>query len=46
MTPEQLIKSADPEEAKSLDIRPDAVGVLPYWRNWWETFRFRPLDGF
>ena len=40
MTPEELTKSADPEQAKSLSIGPDVVGELPYWRNWPQTFDF------
>ena len=40
MTPEELLKSVEPKEAKSLYIGPDTVGALPYWRNWWENFDF------
>lgn len=40
MTPEELIESADPEQAKALETRPNFLGERPYWRNWPETFDF------
>jgi hypothetical protein len=40
ITPAELVKSADPGEAKSLDIRPDVYGQRPYWRDWPQTFDY------
>jgi hypothetical protein len=40
ITPEELVKSADPEESKMLDTGPNFLGERPYWRNWPETFDF------
>jgi hypothetical protein len=40
MTPEELIKSADPDRAKTLDMAPNIFGEEPYWRNWPDTFDF------
>jgi hypothetical protein len=40
MRPEELLKSVDPKEAKSLYIGPDTADALPHWRNWWENFGF------
>src|SRR5216683_1476806 len=39
-TPEELTKSVDPDEAKTLDTGPNFLGERPYWRNWPETFDF------
>src|SRR6202035_5561389 len=39
-TPEELTKSADPEQVNSLDIDANFLGERPYWRNWPETFDF------
>ena len=38
--PEELVKSADAEQAKSLDTGPNFLGERPYWRDWPETFDF------
>jgi hypothetical protein len=38
--PEELVKSADPEQAKYLDTGPNFLGERPYWRNWPQTFDF------
>jgi len=40
MTPEELVMSADPEQAKTLDTSPNFLGERPYGRNWPETFDF------
>jgi hypothetical protein len=37
-TPEELTKSADPDEAISLDTGPNFLGERPYWRNWPQAF--------
>jgi hypothetical protein len=39
-TPEELAKSADPDEAKTLYTGPNFLGEQPYWRNWPATFDF------
>jgi hypothetical protein len=39
-TPEELIKSIDPKQARDLDIGPNFLGERPYWRNWPATFDF------
>ena len=39
-TPEELAKSADAEQAKSLDTGPNFLGERPYWRDWPQTFDF------
>jgi hypothetical protein len=38
--PGELIKSADPEQAGTLDTGPNFLGERPYWRDWPETFDF------
>lgn len=40
ITPEQLVKSADPREAQSLAARSDVYGQRPYWRDWPRTFDY------
>jgi hypothetical protein len=40
VTPTELAKTADPEQAKTLDTGPNFLGERPYWRNWPETFDF------
>jgi hypothetical protein len=40
MTPGELTKSADPEQAKTLDTGPNFLGERPYWRDWPERFDF------
>lgn len=39
-TPEELIKSADPEARKELDTGPDIYGERPYWRDWPSNFDY------
>jgi hypothetical protein len=39
-TPEELIKSADPDEARTLDTGPNFLGERPYWRDWPATFDY------
>ena len=39
-TPEELTKSADPEETKNLQTGENFLGERPYWRNWPQTFDF------
>jgi hypothetical protein len=39
-TPQELIKSADPEARKELDTGPDIYGERPYWRDWPGDFDF------
>jgi hypothetical protein len=39
-TPEELMKSADAEQTKSLDTGPNFLGERPYWRDWPQTFDF------
>jgi hypothetical protein len=51
-TPDELRKSADPEERGTLDTGPDIYGERPYWRDWpnrfdfvlWIDFGSRPND--
>ena len=40
MTPEELAKSADPEQSKTFDTGPNFLGERPYWRDWPETFDY------
>jgi hypothetical protein len=40
MTPEELTKTVDPDQAKMLDTGPNFLGERPYWRNWPTTFDF------
>jgi len=40
ITPDELTKSADPEQAKTLDTGPNFLGERPYWRDWPQTFDF------
>ena len=39
-TPEELTKSADPDEATTIDTGPNFLGERPYWRNWPATFDY------
>lgn len=40
VTPEELTRSANPEQANTLNASPNFLGERPYWRNWSETFDF------
>ena len=40
ITPEELVRSADPAAAKLLYSAPDFYGQLPYWRDWPRTFDY------
>jgi hypothetical protein len=40
VTPEEMAKAADPEQAATLETGPNFLGERPYWRNWPETFDF------
>jgi hypothetical protein len=37
-TPEELAKSADPDEAGTPDTGPNFLGERPYWRDWPQAF--------
>ncbi len=39
-TPDQLVGSAGPEQAKYVIAGRNALGELPYWRNWPKTFDY------